>query len=73
MALPAHALGWSLFAFNAGVEVGQLLVVCALFALFAAIRKQGVAAQRYLQTAGSVCVAGAGAVWLVQRAFLPMR
>ena len=27
MDLPARALGWSLFSFNLGVEIGQLLVV----------------------------------------------
>ena len=27
MDLPARALGWSLFSFNVGVEIGQLLVV----------------------------------------------
>ena len=29
MGLPTRALGWSLFSFNLGVEIGQLLVVVA--------------------------------------------
>src|SRR5262245_32610253 len=38
MDLPTRALGWSLFSFNAGVELGQLLVVGAVASVLAAIR-----------------------------------
>ena len=36
--LPREALGWSLFGFNLGVEVGQLAFVLPVAALLAAIR-----------------------------------
>ena len=38
MDLPARALGWSLFSFNVGVELGQLLVVVAVAAALTAVR-----------------------------------
>ena len=36
MDLPARALGWSLFSFNVGVEIGQLLVVVLVASAFRA-------------------------------------
>ena len=36
MDLPARALGWSLFSFNFGVEIGQLLVVVLVASALAA-------------------------------------
>src|SRR5207245_8815358 len=38
MELPARALGWSLFSFNFGVEIGQLLVVVPVASAFALLR-----------------------------------
>src|SRR5207245_7738034 len=40
MDLPARALGWSLFSFNVGVEIGQLLVVSVVATAFAALRSR---------------------------------
>src|SRR5207248_9530176 len=37
MDLPARALGWSLFSFNIGVEIGQLLVVAGVASALAAL------------------------------------
>ena len=56
MDLPARALGWSLFAFNIGVEVGQLLVVAAVATALAALRSRNETAGRQLAFAGSVVV-----------------
>lgn len=69
--LPREAMGWSLFGFNAGVELGQLTVVvpCAL-ALAALARRSTVAASR-LAMVGSVVVVLAGGYWFVQRVFFP--
>lgn len=69
--LPREAVGWSLFGFNLGVEIGQLAVVvpCAL-ALAAVARRSALAAQR-LAMVGSVGVVLAGAYWFVQRVFFP--
>src|SRR6185369_6806153 len=71
MDLPARALGWSLFAFNAGVEIGQLLVVALVATALAALRSKSEAAGRRLAFAGSIVVMAAGAFWFVQRVFFP--
>lgn len=71
MELPGRALGWSLFSFNLGVEIGQLLVVIAVASVFAAIRSRSEWARRRLVYAGSVVVIVAGAFWFVQRVFFP--
>jgi hydrogenase/urease accessory protein HupE len=71
MELPARALGWSLFSFNFGVEIGQLLVVVTVAAAFAAIRSRSEWARRQLVYAGSIVVMLAGAFWFVQRVFFP--
>jgi len=69
MDLPARALGWSLFSFNLGVEIGQLLVVVVVASLFAALRARSAIAGRRLVVAGSLVVIAAGAFWFVQRVF----
>jgi len=71
MDLPERALGWSLFAFNLGVEVGQLLVVSVVATSLAALRSRDEAAGRQLAVAGSVVVMAAGAFWFIQRVFFP--
>ena len=71
MDLPARALGWSLFAFNLGVEVGQLLVVAVVAAALLALRSRSEAAGRRVVVAGSAAVMAAGAFWFVQRVFFP--
>jgi hydrogenase/urease accessory protein HupE len=71
MELPSRALGWSLFSFNFGVEIGQLLVVVTVASLFAALRSRSEWARRQLVYAGSIVVIIAGAFWFVQRVFFP--
>jgi hydrogenase/urease accessory protein HupE len=71
MDLPARALGWSLFSFNVGVEIGQLLVVAAVASALAALRSRSEAASRQLAVVGSIIVMAAGAFWFVQRVFFP--
>src|SRR5260370_36182034 len=61
MDLPGRALGWSLFSFNFGVEIGQLLVVVIVASMFAALRSRSDWARRQLVYAGSVVVIIAGA------------
>src|SRR6185436_1129404 len=70
MGLPRRALGWSLFSFNFGVEIGQLLVVAAVASALAALRAKSERAGRRLAVVGSVVVALAGSLWFVQRVFL---
>lgn len=69
MDLPARALGWSLFSFNIGVEIGQLLVVVAVASALGALRSRSQWAARRLAVAGSVVVIAAGTFWFVQRVF----
>jgi hydrogenase/urease accessory protein HupE len=69
MDLPSRALGWTLFSFNLGVEIGQLLVVIIVASALAWIRSRSEIAGRRLAFAGSVVVIAAGAFWFVQRVF----
>jgi hydrogenase/urease accessory protein HupE len=67
--LPDAALGWSLFGFNLGVELGQLALVLPLALGLAWLRRQRPDATRRIAVIGSVVVALAGAFWFVQRLF----
>ena len=69
--LPKAALGWSLFAFNLGVEIGQLMVVALVATAFAMVRARSEVAGRRLVFAGSIVVVAAGTFWFVQRVFFP--
>ena len=68
--LPGEALGWSLFAFNLGVEIGQLVIVAAIAAALAFVRQRNQAAAQRVAFAGSLVVIVAGAYWFVERVFL---
>jgi hypothetical protein len=67
--LPREALGWSLFSFNFGVELGQLAVVLLVASALAAIRRRSDVAGARVAIAGSVVVIAAGTYWFVQRVF----
>lgn len=69
MDLPARALGWSLFSFNLGVELGQLAVVIVVAAALGSIRARSELAGRRLALAGSIAVIAAGSFWFVERVF----
>jgi len=69
--LPREALGWSLFSFNVGVEIGQLVVVLLVATLLAAIRRYNQVAGARVAFAGSIVVIAAGTYWFVQRVFFP--
>lgn len=71
MDLPSRALGWSLFSFNLGVEIGQLLVVVAVASALIWLRSRNEAAGHRLALAGSLAVILMGAFWFVQRVFFP--
>jgi len=68
--LPPAALGWSLFSFNVGVEIGQIAIVVAMAGLLEAVRRHSEVAVRRIAVAGSVVVVAAGAWWFVERVFL---
>jgi hypothetical protein len=69
MDLPRTALGWSLFSFNFGVEIGQMAVVIVVATVLAAVRARSEQAGRQVAFAGSILVILAGAFWFVQRVF----
>jgi hydrogenase/urease accessory protein HupE len=69
--LPREALGWSLFSFNVGVEIGQLAVVLVVAGLLLAIRRQNERLSARVAFAGSLVVIAAGTYWFVQRVFFP--
>ena len=71
--LPRAALGASLFAFNAGVEVGQACIVGIVAPILALVRLRAPTQAPRVVTVGSLVVALAGGYWFVERAFFPGR
>jgi hypothetical protein len=69
MGLPQGARVLSLFAFNLGIECGQLAVVLAVMPVVYALR-QGSFYRRAIMPWGSAAIASLALVWLLQRAFL---
>lgn len=67
--LPRQALGWSLFSFNFGVELGQLCIVVVAAALLAILRRRNPILGKRVATMGSVAVILAGSYWFIQRVF----
>jgi len=71
MDLSTRALGWSVLAFNAGVEIGQLVVVGAILVLLGTVPSRNERAGQQVVFAGSVVVMAAGAFWFIRRVFFP--
>ena len=69
--LPREALGWSLFSFNVGVEIGQLFIVLLVATALALVRRRSEIVGSRVAFAGSLVVVAAGAYWFVQRVFFP--
>jgi hydrogenase/urease accessory protein HupE len=67
--LPSRALGWSLFSFNFGVEIGQVCIVVIVASLLAALRNRNKELGQKIATVGSVIVILAGSFWFIQRVF----
>jgi len=67
MDLPRAALGWSLFSFNLGVEIGQMFVVVIVATALARLRSRSAIAGRRVAFAGSILVILAGSFWFLQR------
>ena len=67
MMLPRQALGWSLFAFNAGVELGQGCIVLAVAPLLALLRQRSVIGAERVVAVTALVVSAAGAFWFFQR------
>ena len=69
MGLPSGALGWSLFSFNLGVEIGQVAVAVVVATALMVLRARSDVAGRRLAFVGSIVVMAAGAFWFVERVF----
>jgi len=71
MELPTRDVAWSLFSFNVGVEVGQLVIVAIAACLLTVLRGWSEIAGRRLAVVGSIVVILAGTFWFVERVFFP--
>ena len=69
--LPREALGWSLFSFNVGVEIGQLFIVMLVASALALVRRRNELVGARVAFAGSLIVIAAGTYWFVPRVFFP--
>ena len=69
MGLPSGALGWSLFSFNLGVEIGQIAIAVVVASALIALRRRSDAAGRWVAVVGSIVVIAVGTFWFVQRVF----
>ncbi len=69
MALPRTALGWSLFSFNVGVEIGQACIVLAVAPALALLYRRNAALAERVVAAAAFCVVFAGSFWFAQRLF----
>ncbi len=69
--LPREALGWSLFGFNVGVELGQIAIVVPCAVAMGLLRRARPVAAARVAMIGSVVVVLAGAWWFIQRVFFP--
>ncbi len=69
--LPDEALGWSLFSFNVGVEIGQLAVVLLVAGALSLVRSRSEPLAHRVAFAGSLVVISAGSYWFIQRVFFP--
>jgi hydrogenase/urease accessory protein HupE len=75
--LPGHAIPVALLFFNLGVEIGQLLFVAVVLALFAIahrisialVRQKVKSSEAWLRFAGAYCIGGIASFWLIERIY----
>ena len=60
-------LAWTLLGFNAGVEIGQIAIVCAVFPVLFLLRKQKL--YPYLLIIGSIGLMAIALFWTIERGF----
>lgn len=65
--LPETALGWSLAAFNVGVEIGQACIVLLVAPSILALRLRNPIVARRVVYLGTTSIIIAGAFWFVER------
>ncbi len=69
MELPRERLGFALFGFNLGVEIGQLALLAVALIGLKLVQRFGERASATLVEWGSAGAVGAGTFWFVTRAF----
>jgi hydrogenase/urease accessory protein HupE len=69
LGIPSEYMGYSLLAFNVGVELGQLAIVCAVFPLLYFMRASWFYNKAVLQL-GSVALIAISLYWFIERGFL---
>ena len=69
--LPSASLGWSLLAFDLGVEAAHVLVIVAAGLALGSLRSRNPTAAHRLAVAGSLGLVVAGAYWFIERVFFP--
>jgi hypothetical protein len=69
LGLPRDGLLPALLSFNLGVELGQLAVLAAAFALVGLLRRRA-EYRRWIVVPASLAIAAVGLFWFVERAFL---
>lgn len=67
MVLPRGAMGLSLFAFNAGVELGQACIVIGIWPVLACLRRQDESVRAPIIATGALAISAMGAFWFFQR------
>ena len=67
MSLPQHALGWSLFAFNSGVEIGQICIVAVVAPSLALLRRRSAVAGERTVVGLAYAVILIGSFWFFER------
>ncbi len=67
--IPSRSMGWALFSFNVGVEIGQACIVAGVAPLMALLRRGAPVAAVRVARLGSAVVALAGAWWFIERVF----
>ena len=67
LALPVTAMGWALFSFNVGVELGQAAIVLAVAPALALLLNKRPAAGILVTNAMAILVVTSGVFWFFQR------
>ena len=68
--LPGTNFIWALVGFNIGVEIGQITIVLAFYAIFIYWIKTKNYYRKYISIPGSVIIAFFGSFWLIERTLL---
>ena len=68
--LPDTDFIWALVGFNIGVEIGQITIVLAFYAIFIYWIKTKNYYRKYISIPGSVIIAFFGSFWLIERTLL---